>query len=73
MKAKKLLQGTGFAVLTAVACLGTSTTDASAQVSTADVKVDTDKQQMIVTPESDDKEVIISVAKKGKKERQDNL
>lgn len=67
MKAKKLLQGTGFAVLTAVACLGTSTTDASAQVSTADVKVDTDKQQMIVTPESDDKEVIISVAKKGKK------
>lgn len=67
MRLKKLLQGTAFAVLATAACLGTGKTDASAQVSKDSVTVDTDKQQMIVTPEADDKEVIINVAKKGKK------
>ncbi len=67
MKARKLLQGTAFAVLATAACIGTGKMNASAQVSIADVKINTDKQQMIVTPESDDKEVIISVAKKSKK------
>lgn len=67
MRLKKLLQGTAFAVLATAACLGTGKTDALAQISENSVKVDTDKQQMVVTPEADDKEVIISVAKKGKK------
>lgn len=67
MRLKKLLQGTAFTVLATAACLATGKTDASAQISPDNVKVDTDKQQMIVTPETGDKEVVISVAKKGKK------
>lgn len=66
MRLKKLLQGTAFAVFATAAWLGAGG-DASAQVAPANVKVDTEKQQMIVKPEADDKEVIISVAKKGKK------
>ena len=67
MRLKKLLQGTAFTVLATAACLAAGKTDASAQISQDSVTVDTDKQQMIVKPETGDKEVVISVAKKGKK------
>ena len=67
MRLKKLLQGTAFTVLATAVCLAAGKTDASAQISQDSVTVDTDKQQMIVKPETGDKEVVISVAKKGKK------
>lgn len=73
MKKKKVLRGTAFAVLAVTAWLGTGKADASAQIldtditNVAKVKVDTDAQQMKITPEASDKEVLISIAKKGKK------
>lgn len=67
MKWKKLLKSTAFTVIATAAWFSAGRIDASAEISQDSVTVDTEKQQMIVKLDENDKEVIISVATKGKK------
>lgn len=65
MRIRRLLQGTAVTALSVLAWAGAGSADTSASISASNVNVDTKAQQIVVTPNSGDKEVLFSVAKKG--------
>lgn len=65
MNIKKLLQGMTITALAIIAWFGTGSADASASIGIEAVKVDTEAQQIIVTPGANDMEVLFGIAKKG--------
>ena len=65
MRIRRLLQGTVVIALSVMAWAGAGSVDTSASINISNVRVDTKAQQIVVTPNSGDKEVLFSVAKKG--------
>ena len=65
MRIRRLLQGIAVTALSVMAWAGAGSVDTSASIDISNVKVDTKAQQIVVTPNSGDKEVLFSVAKKG--------
>lgn len=65
MRIRRLLQGTAVTALSVLAWAGAGSADTSASITIDNVKVDTEAQQIVVTPSAGDKEVLFSVAKKG--------
>lgn len=65
MRINRLLQGMAVTALAAAAWTGTGAADASASININNVSVNTDEQQIVVTPGTGDKEVLFGIAKKG--------
>lgn len=65
MRINRLLQGMAVTALAAAAWTGIGAADASASISINDVSVNTNDQQIVVTPGQGDKEVLFGIAKKG--------
>lgn len=65
MRIRRLLQGSAIAALAVLAWAGAGSADTSASIDISKVRVNTEAQEIIVTPGSGDKEVLFSVAKKG--------
>ncbi len=65
MRIRRLLQGTAVTALSVLAWAGAGSADTSASINISNVNVDTEAQQIVVTPNTGDKEVLFSVAKKG--------
>lgn len=65
MRINRLLQGMAVTALAAAAWTGIGAADASASISINNVCVNTNDQQIVVTPGQGDKEVLFGIAKKG--------
>ncbi|MCI9077423.1 MAG: hypothetical protein HFH68_00685 [Lachnospiraceae bacterium] len=65
MRIKGLLQGIAVIATAIVAWSGAGSANASADIGINAVRVDTEEQQVIVTPKASDKEVLFGIAKKG--------